>query len=111
MDLPFVSDREAILNHEVNQKKPPTSIRDLLEEFRNHLRTARALTTKGATHEAFATLQEKSPNEETTDQKGSGKSSDRRPEDSKIEDRPCLCGRKHLFKDCYYLIEEIRPAG
>jgi hypothetical protein len=108
MNLSFVSDRETILNHEMNQRKFSTSIRDLLKKFRNHLRIARALITKRATHEAFATLQEKSSNEKTTDQKESEKFSTRRFENSKIENRSCLCDRKHLFKDCYYLIEKIR---
>jgi hypothetical protein len=53
-----------------------------------------------------ATLQEKSSNDETTDQeKESEKSSNR-----KIENRPCLCDRKHSFNECYYLIEELRPT-
>jgi hypothetical protein len=90
----------------MNQSKSSTSIRNLLKEFRNHLRIARALITKRTTHEAFATLQEKSPNDETTDQeKRSEKFSNR-----KIENRSCLCDRKHLFKDCYYLIENIRST-
>ncbi len=104
-------ERETILNHEMNQKKSSTSIRDLLEEFRNHLRTARTLITKRATHEAFETLQEKSPNDEMTDQeKESEKSSNRKFEDRKYDDRPCLCDRKHSFNECYYLIEELRPT-
>ncbi len=90
----------------MNQKKFSTSIRNLLEEFRNHLRTTRALITKRATHEAFATLQEKSSNDETTDQeKESEKFSNR-----KFENRSCLCDRKHSFNECYYLIEELRPT-
>ncbi|KAJ6439138.1 peramine synthetase [Purpureocillium lavendulum] len=24
---------------------------------------------------------------------------------------PCLCGRRHLYSECYYLSESIRPAG
>jgi hypothetical protein len=85
------------------QSKFSTSIRNLLEEFRNHLRIARALITKKTTHEAFATLQEKSSNDETTDQKKSEKFSIR-----KIENRSCLRDRKHSFNECYYLIEELR---
>jgi hypothetical protein len=38
--------RKTILNHEMNQKKSLTLIRNLLEEFRNHLRIARALIIK-----------------------------------------------------------------
>jgi Na+-transporting methylmalonyl-CoA/oxaloacetate decarboxylase gamma subunit len=108
MNLSFVSDRETILNHEMNQSKSSTSIRNLLEEFRNHLRIARALITKKTTHEAFATLQEKSSEEKTIDQKESEKFSNRKFENRKYDDRPCLCDRKHSFNECYYLIEELR---
>jgi hypothetical protein len=102
MNLSFMFERETILNHEINQNKSSTSIRNLLKEFRNHLRIARTLITKKTTHEAFATLQEKSSNDETTDQKKSEKFSNR-----KIENRSCLCDRKHSFNECYYLIEKL----
>jgi hypothetical protein len=103
MKLSFVFEKKTILNHEMNQNKFSTSIRNLLEEFRNHLRIARTLITKRATYEAFATLQEKSSNDETTDQeKESEKFSNR-----KIENRSCLYDRKHSFNECYYLIEEL----
>jgi hypothetical protein len=103
MNLSFVFEKETILNHEMNQKKSSTSIRNFLEEFRNHFRIARTLITKKTTHETFATLQEKSLNDETTYQKKSEKFSNR-----KIENRSCLCDRKHSFNECYYLIEELR---
>ncbi len=110
MNLSFMFDKKTIFNHEMNQNKSSTSIKNLLKEFRNHFRIARTLITKRATREAFATLQEKSSNEKTTDQKESEKFSNRRFENSKIENRFCLCDRKHLFKDCYYLIELIRST-
>jgi hypothetical protein len=104
MNLSFVFDKKTILNHEMNQKKSSTSIKNLLEEFRNHLRIARTLITKRATHETFATLQEKSSNDETTDQeKESEKFLNR-----KFENRSCLCDKKHSFNEYYYLIEEFR---
>jgi hypothetical protein len=106
MNLSFVFERETILNHEMNQSKFSTSIKNLLKEFRNHFRIARTLITKRATHEAFATLQEKSSNDETTNQeKESEKFSNR-----KIENRSCLCDRKHSFNECYYLIKELRST-
>jgi hypothetical protein len=57
VDVTFVADREAILNYEIQQEETPSSIMDLLEEFRNQLRTAWALINKGTSHSAFATLQ------------------------------------------------------
>jgi hypothetical protein len=106
MNLSFVFERTTILNHEMNQNKFSTSIKFFLKEFRNHLRIARTLITKRTIHEAFATLQEKSSNDETTDQeKDSEKFSNR-----KIENRSCLCDRKHSFNECYYLIKEFRST-
>jgi hypothetical protein len=102
MNLSFMSDKKTILNHEMNQNKSSTLIKKILKEFRNHLRSARALITKKATHEAFVTLQNKTQNENTIDQKSE------KIENRKIENRSCLCDKKHLFKDCYYLIEKIR---
>ncbi len=108
MNLSFVFDRETILNHEMNQRKSSTSIRNILKEFRNHLRIARALIIKRATHETFVTLQNKISDEKTTDQKESEKFSNRKFENRKYDDRFCLCEKKHSFNDCFYLIENIR---
>jgi predicted ATP-dependent protease len=104
MNLSFVFEKETIFNHEMNQKKFSTSIKDFLKEFRNHLRIARTLITKRATHEAFDTLQNKTQNENTIDQKSE------KIENRKIENRFCLCDKKYLLKDCYYLIEKIRST-
>jgi hypothetical protein len=46
MNLSFVFKRKTILNYEMNQSKFSTSIRDLLKEFRNHLRIARRNSLK-----------------------------------------------------------------
>jgi hypothetical protein len=109
MNLSFVFNRETILNHEMNQKKSSTSIRNSLKEFRNHFRIARTLITKRTTHEAFVTLQSKISDEKTTDQeKESEKFSNRKFENRKYDDRSCLCEKKHSFNDCFYLIENIR---
>jgi hypothetical protein len=49
MNLSFVFNKKIILNHEMNQKKSSTSIRNILEEFRNYLWIARVLITKKTT--------------------------------------------------------------
>jgi hypothetical protein len=103
MNLSFVFDKKTILNHEMNQKKSSTSIKNILKEFRNHLRIARTLITKRVVHEAFVTLQSKILNEKTTDQKELKKFSNH-----KYDNRSCLCDKKHSFNDCFYLIENIR---
>jgi predicted ATP-dependent protease len=110
VNLSFVFDKETILNHEMNQEKSSTSIKNLLKKFRNYLRIAQTLITKRTIYEAFATLQEKFSKEKTTDQKESKKFSNRKFENRKYDDRSCLCDRKHLFNECYYLIEELRST-
>jgi flagellar motility protein MotE (MotC chaperone) len=93
----------------MNSKKSSTLIRNFLKEFRNHLRIVWTLITKRILHEAFATLQEKISNEETTDQeKELKKFSNQNLENRKIENQSCLCDKKHFFQNCYYLIEKIR---
>ncbi len=109
MNLSFVFNKKTILNHEMNQKKSSTSIRNILKEFRNHSRIARTLITKKTTHEAFVTLQSKTSDEKTTDQeKNSEKFSNRKFENRKYDDRSCLCEKKHSFNNCFYLLENIR---
>jgi hypothetical protein len=109
MNLSSVFNKKTILNHEMNQKKSSTSIKDILEEFRNHFRIARTLITKKTTHEAFVTLKSKISDEKTIDQeKKSEKFSNRKFENRKYDDRFCLCEKKHSFNDCFYLIENIR---
>ncbi len=96
-----------ILNHEMNQNKSSTSIRDLLKKFRNHLRIARTLIVREATHEVFVTLQEKSKRDEKFDQEKKSNRFDQKA-NRKLENRSCLCERNHKFKNCYYLIEKLR---
>jgi hypothetical protein len=111
MNLSLMFDKKTILNHEMNQRKFSTSIRNFLKEFRNHFRIARALITKKTIHEAFTTLQKKSSNDEITDQeKESEKSSNRKFKNRKYDNRSCLCDKKHSFNECYYLIEELRST-
>jgi hypothetical protein len=107
MNLSFMSDKKTIFNHDMNQKKSSTLIRDFLKEFQNYLRIVWALITKRTIYEAFATLQEKISNEKTTDQeKESEKLSNR-----KHENRSRLCNKKHLFNECYSLIEKLRSIN
>ncbi len=105
MNLSFMFDKKTILNHEMNQNKFSTSIRNLVKKFRNYLRIARTLITKKTTQKAFETLQEKFSDEKTNDQKESEKLSNR-----KLENQSFLCDRKHTFSECYYLIEKLRST-
>ncbi len=70
--------RKLILNHEINQNKFSTSIKNLVKKFRNYLRIARTLIVRKATHEAFITLQEKSKNNEKSDQEKKSKQFDQK---------------------------------
>jgi hypothetical protein len=129
VDVAFVAGREAILNYEVQQGKTPSFILDLLEEFRNHLRTVKALsnqaghTGKEANHSAFATFQGQGT--EPADQKSSHKCSDScehsgsgsgesnltviGPSGKKYSN--CLCGMPHRYMECPYIRPRIRQPG
>jgi len=66
------------------------SVIDLIEEFKEHYRMQQASPTTTANHSAFATLQN----------------------DSLVSPiKTCLCGEEHLFRECQYLIESLRPHG
>ena len=54
------------------------------------MQQAVSTSTTTANHSAFATLQNNSPASTT---------------------KTCLCGEEHLFRECQYLIESLRPHG
>jgi phosphoglycerate-specific signal transduction histidine kinase len=56
MNLSFVFNKKTIFNHEMNQCKFSTLIKNLLEKYRNYLKIARTLITKRTIHKAFAIL-------------------------------------------------------
>jgi Reverse transcriptase (RNA-dependent DNA polymerase) len=107
-DMAYVSGREAVLADRIERKDVPPSVKDLLENYRNHLRTtkARMSASKGSSHTAFATLQG-TPQENPESEQGPRQN--RSPNPKKLSD--CLCGESHRFKDCAYLIEELRGTG
>jgi hypothetical protein len=68
-----------------------------LEHFRNHIRIENA--KKGqTTYRAF------------TSSFQSQKLGEREDEGSKKEIKPCLCGKMHRFRKCWYLVLMLKPA-
>jgi hypothetical protein len=72
----------------INSDTPMISLLDILENYRNHQRRQQAIKSR-PNMGAFASFQDKE------------------------QDSPaaCLCGSKHLHKDCYYLNPSSRPAS
>jgi hypothetical protein len=105
--MAYVSGREAVLVDRIERNDAPPSVKDLLENYRNHLRTARARmsASKGSSHTAFATLQG-APQEDPENKQGPCQ--EKNSTLKKLSD--CLCGESHRFKDCAYFIEELRGA-
>ena len=106
-DMGYVSGREAVLADRIERNDAPPSVKDLIENYRNYLRTTTARnSSKGPSRTAFATLQgtsqESSENEHEQRQK---------KQNSKSKSSDCLCGETHRFSDCPYLIEELREAA
>jgi hypothetical protein len=104
-DMAYVSGREAILADRIERKDSLPTVKDLLENYRNHLRTTKARTTNGSSHTAFATLQGTPPENSESEQQQQEKQNPT----PRFSD--CLCGETHKFKDCPYLIEELRGVG
>jgi hypothetical protein len=97
VDVAFVVDREIILEDKIHRNENPPTLKDLLINFRNHLRTIRALIslmTNESSHSAFATLQSHLPHD---------------PSDEKFNLK-CLCERDHLYRDCLYILIKNRSS-
>lgn len=100
VDMPFIAGREAITEDKIQQNGSPPTLKELLESYRNHLRTTRALNIMDATHSAFAKLQGEGP-DATAHTHGDGDG----------EKKTCLCGEAHAFRKCPYIIPKVRPPG
>ena len=98
LDPMFVAIQESSFKEKLHTRDPLPSLYDLLERYRNHLRTQRA-TSKSPSHSAFAAYQG-----ETT--KDSKKPSSLNT--GSKEHKPCLCGEMHPFRRFSYLIESVR---
>ena len=89
----FAGALEVDLIRKERKDEDAPSIIDLIEEFKEHYRMqqiAPSSSTTTANHSAFATLQNSSP---------------------VLPKKTCLCGEEHLFRECQYLIENLRPHG
>ncbi len=100
MNVTFVIDRETILNYELRQRKI-SSIKNLLKNFRNHLRTTRALISLDDDQELFVSNENLA---EMIDQKNLDQTS----EDEKFEISLCICETNHRFSECSYIRRSIR---
>ncbi len=98
VDVAFVVDREIILEDKIHRNENSSTLKDLLKNFRNHLRTTRALIslmTNESSHSAFATLMSRSSDDHSHDDKFNLK---------------CLCERDHLYRDCFYILIKNRSS-
>jgi hypothetical protein len=106
VDMAYVAGREAVIADKLEDGRPLPSVKKQLENYRNYLRTIKARTTRGSSHTAFATLQGSPPESPESEQQ---QQQEKQNLGSRFSD--CLCGETHKFKDCPYLIEELRGAG
>ncbi len=97
MNVTFVIDRETILNYKIRQSKT-SSIKNLLKNFRNHLRTIRTLISLNDDQKIFTS------NESIVDQKNL----DQTNEDEKSEIPLCICETNHRFSECLYIRRSIK---
>ena len=88
----------ANLTHIMGGKEVPTLF-DLIEQFRNTMRINNASDKNTYSHSAFPTFQGTS--DSTSASTTTASSTPYKP--------ICICGEKHFYRQCYYLIESIRP--
>ncbi len=104
VDVTFVTDREIILENKIHRNENLSTLKDVLKNFRNHLRTTRALIslmTNESSHFAFATLMRHSSDCHTSDCDHS--------HDDKFNLK-CLYEKDHLYKDCFYILIKNRSS-
>jgi hypothetical protein len=93
VDVVFVIDRETILKDKISRNENSSTFKNLLKNFRNHLRTTRALISlmiHKRNHFAFATLQNHSSDEKIS--------------------KECLCENDHWYRNCSYILIKSRSS-
>lgn len=89
----FADRWEENLNELAEEEAQSIPFAELVRRFRNTQRLHKSRAKVTARHGAFgATLNGMNANGTT-------------------EDPPCVCGQKHRYSKCFYLIESIRPSG
>jgi len=98
----FAGVLEVDLIRKEQKNKAAPSIIDLIEEFKEHYRMQQAASSATpANNSAFATLGNSNSNSDSNSNSNS---------DSKWN-KECICGFKHRFSSCYYIVEQKRPQG
>jgi hypothetical protein len=86
IDSGYASTQEYFINQKIKNSEKLPDLYDLIEDFRNHYRRTEALQMS-ASHSAFSTTSQ-----------------------GTSQDLECVCGLRHPWKKCFYLIQSIRPT-
>jgi hypothetical protein len=70
--------------------------RDVIRKFREYRRNTKHRDKPRGSHRAFAATL-------------GGRDKDREEKKDEKKGRPCLCGERHHFRECPYLMESKRP--
>jgi len=81
----------------------------IVQQYREYFRDMKAMNEKRDSRIAYTTFQEV-PIEETTSQNPRTSTSGIKADQTTRINKPCLCGRNHAWRNCYYLNELIRPS-
>src|SRR6266550_3699994 len=96
----FAGALEVDLIRKERKEKPAPSIIDLIEEFKEHYRMQQASSTSTANNSAFATLGNSNSNTDSNNSNSNSK-----------WNKIYICGLKHQFGDCFYIVKRKRPQG
>jgi hypothetical protein len=117
LDESWAAAQQALLDPVVEANGQLPSLKTMIERYTNNIRFSKAISKQG-THSAFVSLRGETPEEikdsrlssarqsSPSGQSGPSKSNNRQSQRN-IE-RPCICGEKHRFKHCPYIVESKR---
>jgi hypothetical protein len=90
IDASYASTQDYHLSQKARNSEPLPQLYDLIEDFRNNYRRIEAAKGSGSgSHSAFGTHRDQDQNRVLN----------------------CLCGEKHMYKECNYINALIRPKG
>jgi hypothetical protein len=97
----FAGALEVNLIRKERKNKAAPSIIDLIDEFKEHYRMQQTASPNStANHSAFATLQSNSNSDSNSNSNSNS-----------TWHKKCICGLKHRYSDCCYILKQKRPQG
>jgi hypothetical protein len=97
VDSQYTATHKVLISKKIKKNEQIPTVHDAVADYRNHLRLNR-VTTKSSSYSAFASFNGEQQTKSTEQQ-------NKQRDSAELWTKLCLCGKIHMFKDCFYLIE------